>query len=172
MTIVACTLRLCAFFTFNNLILNFQALKIHYIEKYLSHMNEVSLKCSEEVLKTIKYKELISKNENLLKKLNQEKEKVDGFLLSKSHTFDDISEFLIEKLSSPGCSMHQGYILSNFQLDSTMVAKIFLNDDNFIEAFKPDYVIVINRSVEIDENCQDEDRGSENDKIQQDLTDF
>jgi len=133
-------------------------------------MNEVSLKCSEEALKTIKYKELISSNENLLKKFNKEKEKIDEFLLSKSHTFDDISEFLIEKFSSHGCSMHQGYVLSNFQLDSTMAAKIFLNDDNFIEAIKPDYVIVINRSIEIDKNCQDE--GSERDKVQQDLTDY
>jgi hypothetical protein len=57
-------------------------------------------------------------------------------------------------------------------LDSTMAAKIFLDDENFAESIKPDYVIVINRSVEIDDNCQDEDKGSESDEIQQDLKDY
>ncbi|XP_070506915.1 adenylate kinase 7-like [Chironomus tepperi] len=148
------------------------ALKVHYIEQYLSYMERMSLRCSQEALETIKYNELISSNENLLENWKQEKQKVDEILLSKNYTFDDISDFLVEKLSCHGCTMHQGYVLSNFQLDSTMASRIFLNNDHFNEKTKPDYVIIINRSAQINENCQDEDTRQEKDQIQQDLTDY
>lgn len=135
-------------------------------------MDEVSQKYSKEALTKIKYDELISSNENLLEKWTQEKEKVDELLLSNNYTFDDIRDFIVEKLSCHGCSKHQGYIMSNFQLDSTMAAKIFLDNEEFVKNIKPDYVIVINRSLEVGKNCQNEDLGEEKNGIQQDLRDY
>ena len=131
----------------------------------------MSHKCTEEVLSSIKYQELISSHEDLLEKLKQENARVDEFLMSKNHTFDDICEFLVEKLSCYGCSKHQGYVMSNFQLNKITASKIFLDDKNekFIEAIKPDYVIVIDRSLEL---CEKEKIEKELSDVEKDLKDY
>lgn len=79
------------------------------------------------------------------------------FAASENATFDEQKEFIRDRLSSHACSRNQGYVLSGFELNSEMASSLFLeesSDGKLNEQIKPDFVIILNRYMDIDSLVQ------------------
>lgn len=100
------------------------------------------------------YEELIEKTSGQIiiwqEKLQTICELLEGHEMNPQ--FNEIQEFLIERLSSFGCWKNQGYVMSGFELDSEMASSLFLvptdSEFEFNEETKPDFVIVMNRMMD------------------------
>lgn len=71
----------------------------------------------------------------------------------------------MDRLKSFACSKHQGYVMQGFQLDRAMASYLFLQDFeadgetstdeiDFNEETKPDFVVILNRSLSPDPLCE------------------
>lgn len=120
----------------------FQQRKIQNAEEFLKKIEKSQIEQEDGIIK-IKYQ-----INSLCQKLDEAK------AIENSDDFDSIKDYLSERLTSFACAKHQGYIISNFELNSEMASALFLDDQMELnELTKPDYVIIINRSLEIDEQC-------------------
>jgi hypothetical protein len=102
---------------------------------------------SPRIDKTLNISTLTSDAENQIEAWKEQHTQIEALLENDQASFDDIKEFLRDRLMSHACFRNQGYVMSNFRLDSTKARFIF--DDTT----KPDFVIIFNRLMEVDAEC-------------------
>lgn len=127
--------------------------KIEGAVDYLAKMEEISLKLNEHFDSPT----MIMKTQNDINAWKEQIVEIESmFAASENPTFDEQKEFIRERLSSYACSRNQGYILSGYELNSEMASSLFLDDSSegeLNEQTKPDFVIIINRYMDIDPEC-------------------
>jgi hypothetical protein len=105
------------------------------------------------------YQELMIKASLQVSEWNSKLERITELLKSETEPqFGDIQEFVMDRLTSQACATNQGYVMSGFGLDSEKASTLFLenSDDDDVELnyiTKPDYVVIINRSLEQEDLC-------------------
>lgn len=107
------------------------------------------------------YHDLLEKASTQISEWNKKLEAVEEILKSEANpNFDEIDEFVTDRLTSHGCSVNQGYVMSGFRLDSGRASALFQKnsssneDDKIDEMTKPDYVIIMNHILEQDDCSQ------------------
>lgn len=80
--------------------------------------------------------------------------------------FHEVQDFVMDRLTSFACCTNQGYVMNDFELDAEMASFLFLDPtaedpDEFNESTKPDYIIIMNRTLEEDETCMETEGNSE-----------
>lgn len=125
-------------------------------DEYVAHME--LMKSQNEPVKM--YEDMIEKAANQMISWNSKLELICELLKSETKPqFHEIQSFLMDRLTSFGCSKNQGFVMNGFELDSEMASSLFLEpiDDEFEfnKATKPDYFIIMNRLMDQDDLCMD-----------------
>ena len=128
-------------------------IKISNAENYKSKMEEVVKICEGENVVNNVNAMMEKAQENLNQwndKIKNIREILDEF---ENVSFDQKKEFVKERLSSPACSKNQGYVMNGFELTTEGASHLFLNEKGDLNESKPDFVIILNRMMEMDSEC-------------------
>lgn len=129
--------------------------KITEAVDYQAKMGDISWKLDEQV----DYPMMMLKTQNNIDTWSEQIIAIENMLtVSGNVTFDEEKEFIRDRLMSHACSRNQGYIMSGFELNNEMASDLFLEmssdgDLEFNERIKPDFVIILNRYMDIDPEC-------------------
>ncbi|KAG5670926.1 hypothetical protein PVAND_001155 [Polypedilum vanderplanki] len=127
--------------------------KIFSTQQYLEKMRKILPKISE----TLEILPFLNDAEEEIKKWTSQCDQIGVMLASEVEiSFDEMKEFIMERLLSHACIKNQGYVMSDFQLNNLEANEIFDKDT------KPDFVIILNRMMELDKECLEiEDKNDE-----------
>lgn len=127
--------------------------KVEGAEDYLAKMDEISSELKEE----IDFSAMLLKVQNDINNLNEKIEVLERLIATPENiTFNEKKEFINDRLLSIACSRNQGYVMSEFELNSEKASSIFLdnfNDEELSDLKKPDFVIILNRVMDINPDC-------------------
>lgn len=141
-----------AFYNFYSL----QKRKVKKVAEYIEHMTAL-ITTDQSV-----FDGMIEKAKNQLSEYQEKLEVIANHL--SSETTPELQQFIVDRLTSFGCAKHQGYVMDGFELNSETASNLFLDENTeFNEMTKPDFIIIMNRNLEQDELCV-EDNGETDDK--------
>lgn len=102
------------------------------------------------------FEELMQKARNQIEEWSEQVGRLAALQSSNDVNFDDTIEYVSDRLMSPACLKNQGYVMSDFQLNREMASLLFLDNNRqseFNELTKPDYVIILNKTMDRDDEC-------------------
>jgi hypothetical protein len=123
-----------------------------HAENYIEKMTSLSPQINEDTSK-----ELIDAARNQIETWKDQLTEITSLIESDQKSFDCVKDLLKERLMTNACSVNQGYVMSDFQLDSERASHLFS------EVSQPEYVIILNKQMSINKECLEiEERNDEN----------
>lgn len=126
--------------------------KIEGAKEYQRKMESIASKLNDNV----DFLNVMNKVQNDINNNNEKISAIEDILKdSEEVSFDEKKIFIKERLNSHACQKNQGYVMSGFGLDREKASFLFLdnssNDD--LNDLKPDFVIILNRNMDIEPEC-------------------
>ena len=146
--------------------------KIKKAEEYIIDMELMKQmqmnKDAQSSENAVNYDEMLEEVKNHIMQWKIQSEAITEYLTSKDISepeFEFSKTHIMDRLKSFACSKHQGYVMQGFQLDRAMASYLFLQDFeadgetstdeiDFNEETKPDFVVILNRSLSPDPLCE------------------
>lgn len=135
--------------------------KINGAIDYQKRMGEIASKLDEQV----DFPMMMLKVQNNIDIWSEKIKEIQSLLPENEELiFDKKKQFVKERLTSHACLKNQGYVMSGFGLDREKASYLFLNESDDFNEMKPDVVIILNRTMDIDPECLEIEGYDENDK--------